>query len=81
MGGRPRIEIVSATHNAQSQERERELGGHERTYGMEEIELKEVGEARGSQPKIDDAPEGLADKWVMMMMMRIKGGHRELGRG
>ena len=35
---------------------------------MEEIELKEVGEARGSQPKIDDAPEGLADKWVMMIM-------------
>lgn len=50
----------------------------ERTYGLEEVELKEVGEARGSQSKIDDAPEGLADKWMMAMMMvttmmRIKG--------
>jgi hypothetical protein len=52
------------------------LDEHERTYGLEEVELKEVGEARGSQSKIDDAPEGLADKWMLAMMvttMRIKG--------
>jgi hypothetical protein len=71
---------LSAPRITPKVKRERELGGHERTYGLEEIELKEVGEARGSQPKIDDAPEGLADKWVMMvtMTMRIKGGHKEL---